>query len=448
MPWPFKSYRRKTNSLPEFTEDLQPEVSEDEELESITGHKAPAVTVTLGAQDRYRKMLEKGPDKPGIGRILLAAGLGVAGSMKSRPDTQQELDRQTDDVLGRRQWRERIQRAGEEADVEKGQQAQAEREREHKASERIRQDTLETNAHLRNKADETAKANAETRADSLKHRAATEQETNLSRQGYFRLEDGQAPTEGWEIFTTKAGQKYQRPPLSERRGDTKLPSWIVKAYPDEKLDTERLYPKHEVDFWIKKYQEDQQTKRNNDDNKARAEASRNNVAWERDDQERRERIRNERQAKENEGKYKATLGQLEASYGMRERTLQNEWRKRFAKDENGVALTPDKVEARLWNSPEFIAQRQALFDEWVQQKNLAAERFQAPHRYGRMDGKTGKEVGQSVQQQGGAAPQSQGEMEKPSDTEVASAKDGTIWVIEGTGKQWVKRGGKLVLEDE
>lgn len=410
MPFPFlkRKYKPSYSSLPEFESSSFPSVEEDEELESLGETPSSPVTVTVGAQDRYKKLLERGHQKPGWGRIL-ASGLAEFGNqMRHKPASEQEMGGIHDAILGRKKYRDELMRASESAETERAQQAQQEREREHQAGEKIRQDTLTTNAQLRKEATEARERAAQESNETKIARAQLEQDTQLAspaRGGWLRVIAGEPLPPNVERMTTSQGTEYWRKPQAERENWQPLPSYVIDFYKGKhELPMGPVQP-NVYKQWENKYNQDQSTQRNTDDNVSATERAKALHTWtendrerreklREDDRERRERIRAEKEAKANSDRYQAALRTLESSFDLADKQLQNEIRGqlRKSKSPNGLPLTPDQVENKLWNDPsyQFVQRRQKLFDQFTDRKNQLASQYDPGRVYPRLDGTTGK----------------------------------------------------------
>jgi hypothetical protein len=447
------SSRNRYDSLPTFEEEIEPdlEMSEDSELEAAGGVVPPSTTRTVGAQERYRKLLERGPEKPSWGRILASGAIEFADSLKSRPTDSRVKEQMHEAILGRTKYRDELARAEAEAGIEQSQQAQQERERHQK--------TVEQNSEAAaNAANATRRDMAEERAESLKHRAQLEQETNLSRQGYTRLEDGQPIPNGYETFKTEDGRTFVRPPKGEREGHQALPSYMVEWIRKNKPDLSSQVPTGPVaqniyKQWENFYNQEQSAARNTADNEAmfkrQSKADQTRMALQEQMQQRAE----SRQQSKLSGAYQSELAKASRNYHLADRDLLTRWRNRYAKDENGRVRTPEQVEGMIWNDKAFLADRQRNMDELVNRKNLLAQQYSPGDVYYRMDPKTGQEVrGQmpgNVQQEmatessspsiGGSSAAAPVDDGMPPADVVAKAQVGKwIWNPEHT-KAWAKQ---------
>lgn len=421
MPWPFKSKYKKNkkpdyDALPSFTEDKTELVEGDEALPedlplppgvkslSVDPSSSP-VTVTLGAQDRYKKLLERGPEKPGLGRKLGVVAMHFLNNLGTRGPAfdGRTMEKFEDGVLGREHYAEQVARAKDEADAERRQQELEDNKKWREESVQQRREAAEAAREARDAATTAGK-------EAKDFRTRQEEEHAYQGAGYRLKAEGEQVPPGWEEIKAGSGRTYVRAPKAEREQWQALPPQILEYYmkkgiavPSGPIDP-KTYAQH-----VETYKNDTNRDNQSADRESEDKRYRDRYSWTEQREEAKTRKAEERDAKKRQDQYKKSLQQAENSYTMAERRLRSDWEKEQAD------LPPSQRAKSMWEDKGFISRRKALLDSLVDAKNRLAQDAGEATTFPYLDPKTGKPFDQAQPQ---GQPQSQGQGAKSPATQA------------------------------
>lgn len=345
------------------------------------------VTVTPeGISDRYKRMMQDGPDKPGIWNKLKAAGVTFAGAMSRSDRRMPGMDYGAEQGLREEAlypgWKDRISRAKEMV-------AADERDQEQKFKEEQLKGQRDDRAFQRDTTRRHYDQMSSDRQDALDQR-----KEYASQKEAIELQN-----DGW--LPIREGQQAQEDPSTEQIKDTHGRVWYRRSYtipdPVRKYLQDKGFPvptgsirEKELNNYSTIYRDLLNQDRFDEDRKAREQAEKN-----RDDRSERQlgimdrradayergidtrlnkpddRDRNRQEKDQREELFKA-----ESVFSSR----LNDLRKEFARDNKG--------EGDL----EFQKRKQNLLNELVDSKNRIYQSFSNPHRDDYIDVRTNKVV--------------------------------------------------------